>query len=230
MIANRHSGFAAALARCWVFAAVILVAISSRQAWGCYVHSGQYQGLQANHALTIPVSVATREAIVSGELRDIPRRDSTQRLLALQQLTTIVGLFARKSSNAEATAAPDFALLLTESGLWTGFSAVGDNAWQVRQHLSGPRENDIILIVSDPAMAALLQGRMSVDQAVQQGVLAASDASPSSQRSLAAFSHFVDGFAQSGFARFRLDKNLPNIRFSNPLSSIVKTGSKPINR
>lgn len=201
--------------------------LSMPQALGCFVHTGSYQGLTVQHALSIPVSLSTREAIVAGELEDIPRDTSGARAAALKQLVAVVGLFGKVSERDNSAAAvPSFAVLLTESGLWTGFRTLEGQGWQVRQHLSGPAAQDVVIVVSDPAMAALLKGDMTVAQAADKGLLRTADGSPESKRSLDAFAGLVDGFAHSPYARFRLKKTLPSFGFANPLSSVADSRNR----
>jgi hypothetical protein len=189
----------------------------------CYVHSGQYQGLKVQHALSVPVSLATRQALVDGELRDIPRATAEQRTAALKQLTAVVGFFGKQAERdvVPAADAPSFAVLLTESGLWTGFTPTSSGKWQVRQHLSDPGQDDVVIVLSDPTMAALLQGRLTVAQAAERGLLeSAASGSSGVKRSEAAFSQLVDRFAQSNYAGFELRPKLPVFGFTNPISSI----------
>ena len=198
---------------------VVLVIYSmlypENSAFACYVHQGQIQGLQTRHELSVPVSVATWQAIHTGQLTDIPRATEEQRLAALQQVSTIVGLFGKYSESCSNAAVPGFAVLLTESGLWTGFSAQNKETWKVRQHLSGPAENDVVLVISDPAMATLLQGKMTVEQSIQNGLLEISDV-PEAEQSLMCFSHLISKFSQTNLARFKVDGKIPKLRFSRP--------------
>jgi hypothetical protein len=209
---------------CFTAFAVVLVGLAqgTGEAFACYVHRGQYQGLQVSHALSVPVSVSTRQAIVAGNLRDIPRATAGERQLALQQLAAVVGFFGKLSEDTQAPTAPDFAVLLTESGLWTGFSITTNDQWRVRQHLSGPKDTDVVIALSDPTMAALLQGRMTVEHAAAQGLLETAEVSAASQRrSLATFDRFVDRFARSNYAGFQLKPKLPDFRSANSLSSVI---------
>jgi hypothetical protein len=219
----RHQRHAAARACFTAFAAALVgLAQGTSEAFACYVHSGQYQGFQVSHALSVPVSVSTRQAIVDGNLRDIPRATASERRLALKQLAAVVGFFGKLSESGQTPAAPDFAVLLTESGLWTGFSTEPNDQWRVRQHLSGPKDTDVVIALSDPTMAALLQGRMTVERAVAQGLLETAEVSAASQRrSLVAFDRFIDRFARSNYAGFQLIPKLPDFRSANPLSSVI---------
>jgi hypothetical protein len=159
-----------------------LVAVSSGlilidEAAACYIHSRQVSGLQVGHPLSIPVSLSTREAIIAGDLLDIPRATEQQRLSSLRELSGAVDDFALLLRDSEFTKRQDFAVFLTESGLWTGFSYSDDESWRVQQHLSGPGSSDIIIVVSDAAMVALLNGKMTVAQALRSGVLRSEQAS-----------------------------------------------------
>ena len=198
--------------------------LSVPPALGCFVLTGSVQGFTVQHALSLPVSLSTRQAIVAGELEDIPRDTTAARTAALQQLVAIVGLFGKVSERHDsASAVPDFAVLLTESGLWTGFNALAGQGWQVRQHLEGPAAQDVVIVVSDPAMAALLKGNMTVAQAADKGLLRTADGSAESEHSLEAFAALVERFAESPYAKFRLKDKLPSFGFAEPLSSV--TGS-----
>jgi len=188
----------------------------------CYVHSGQYQGLTVQHALSVPVSLATRQALVAGDLRDIPRATAEQRTAALKQLTAIVGFFGKQAERGVVAAedTPGFAVLLTESGLWTGFTPTLSGTWRVRQHLSGPKADDIVIVLSDPTMVALLQGRMTAAQASEKGLLETATESPAGKLSEVAFGQLIDRFARSNYAGFELRRKLPVFGFTNPISSI----------
>jgi hypothetical protein len=211
-----------------VFAAVLAGLMEgANDAAACYVHKGQYQGLQVSHALSIPVSVSTRQAIVAGDLEDIPRATESNRQAALKQLTAIVGFFGKLSASGPMPSAPDFAVLLTESVLWTGFSVGTEGRWRVHQHLSGPADDDVVIVVSDPTMAALLKGRLSVELAAEKGLIDTAQGSALSQQlSLAAFGQFVDRFAASHYAGFRLKPELPRFQFANPLTSLAEVRTR----
>lgn len=66
-------------------------------------------------------------------------------------------------------AAP-LAVLLIEPGIWTRLTPRAA-AWAVTEHADGPKENDIALIVSEPALRDLIDGRLSGDAALERGVV-----------------------------------------------------------
>jgi hypothetical protein len=76
-------------------------------------------------------------------------------------------------------------------------------------------------------MAALLQGRLTVELAAKKGFIDTAQGSASSQQlSLATFGQFVDRLPDSHYAGFRLKSELPRSQCSSPLSSLAKVLKK----
>ena len=191
-------------ARALTCALVLIIAlVNNEQANACYVHAGQYQGLQIENAASIPVSVATRRAILAGEIEDIPRNTRQERIEALQRLGFIVSVFGNYSKKRPVLAVASFSVFLTESGLWTRFYAK-DKYWIVQHHINSPQPGDTIIVISDPAMVALLSGKIKPKMASELGVLHAQGNEEGIKSSLVAFEDFTSAFASSHYAQFDL--------------------------
>ena len=192
-------------ARALTWALVSLIAlVNNENAVACYVHTGQYQGLQIENAASIPVSVATRRAILAGEIEDIPRTTRQERIEALKRLAYIVSVFGNISQEKPVHApTTSFSVFLTESGLWTRFYAE-DKSWNVQQHRTSPEPGDTVVVISDPAMMSLLKGEIDPEKATKLGVLHAEGDVASIESSLTAFGHLISAFASSNYANFNL--------------------------
>jgi hypothetical protein len=57
-------------------------------------------------------------------------------------------------------------VLFVESGLWTRFAAGA-----AEFHAAGPQPGDAVIVTSEAVVAAILDRRMSADQAVERGLL-----------------------------------------------------------
>ena len=194
-------------ARALTWALVSLIAlVNNENAVACYVHTGQYQGLQIENAASIPVSVATRRAILAGEIEDIPRTTREERIEALKRLAYIVSVFGNISQEKPAhPPATSFSIFLTESGLWTRFYAE-DMSWIVQQHRTSSEPGDTVIVISDPAMMALLKGEINSKMANELGVLITEGDKENSKTSLIAFGQLTSAFASSNYANFDLRK------------------------
>ena len=191
-------------ARALTCALVLIIApVNSEQATACYVHSGQSQGLQVENAASIPVSVATRRAILAGEIQDIPRNTRQERIEALRRLGFIFSVFGNYSKERPILPVASFSVFLTESGMWTRFY-VEDKNWIVQHHITSPQPGDTIIVISDPAMVALLKGEIAPDKANELGVLHAQGNEDGIKSSLIAFGDFTSAFANSHYAQFDL--------------------------
>lgn len=199
------------------FPAIVLGLLAIGELPACYLHGGQMLGLQTAHPLSIPVSVATRRAIESGELPEIPQSSAARREAALQRFTLVFGLFGQISQGHKAPPAPAFSVFLTESGLWTRFSFDDIQGWKVQQHRSGPTREDLILVAADTLMAALLRGEFSVERAANSGLLDTDASTADARDSLMAFDTLISAFRKTPYARFRLTAANPGMSFTDAL-------------
>lgn len=162
--------------------------------WACKLHiPTNYDGLGAAHPASVPVSLATRQAVVSKSLVDIPRATKQQKHTALAQ---IEGRF-RELIGAAPKIVPDtplaFSIYLTESNHWAHFDYDG-NGWTVIEDHPLDHQDDVTLVLSDTALMNLLSKSMEPQKARELGVLAVSGKADAQARVLQVFSRFLDAY------------------------------------
>jgi hypothetical protein len=123
-------------------------------------------GVSVVHPTSIPVAVAIHEAVRDGRLMpvgDVPaplalvRANGAMRTLAM-------------ALQSETSDLPPVALVLVEAHLWGRVVPGGGPAsWQA--HADGPANGDVIVVTGEPALAALLDGRLRWDAAIASGLV-----------------------------------------------------------
>ena len=76
------------------------------------------------------------------------------------------------------------AVLLVEGSLWTRYYVDADRL-VCEPHASGPLAGDAIIVTAEAVLRALLIGRLSIDRAIDQVLIAAVDAPNSTQSTVA---------------------------------------------
>lgn len=113
---------------------------------------------------SLSVALNTQNAIGNGQLQPLPALD--RELANLRLLTRLDQLRARLE---DAGLNGDFALLVVDTGHWARFE--GKQAKVRMLPHSGPLIYDPILLASEAVLSALLEGRLSISEAEQAGLL-----------------------------------------------------------
>ena len=123
-------------------------------------------GVSVVHPTSIPVAVAIHAAVRDGRLA--PLADAPAPLALLRANAAM-----RTLATALQSATPDLppvALVLVEAHLWgRAVPGAGPTSWQA--HADGPASGDVIVVTGEPALAALLDGRLRWDAAVASGLV-----------------------------------------------------------
>lgn len=115
------------------------------------------------------------EARRTGSLKRLIEPDAN-RLFAFQRLLRVVRTFeghmrsAARQSVSAGSSPPSVAMLLVESMLWVRFpETLAEGSAQV--HVAAPVPGDLVLVLGDDAMAAIVDGKLDIAQAEQRGFL-----------------------------------------------------------
>jgi hypothetical protein len=123
-------------------------------------------GVSAVHPSSIPVAVAIHAAVSEGRLTplaDVPaplaliRANGAMRNLAM-------------ALQSDASGLPPVAFVLVEAHLW-GRAVAGAGRISFQAHAEGPASGDVIVVTGEPALAALLDGRLRWDAAIASGLV-----------------------------------------------------------
>jgi len=154
--------------------AAAMVAMAAAAMQGAPAGACGYDGLMADlavaHPRSIEVALAVRDAFDHKELRALAPVPSALGLVRangmLQNFRPLVASIAG-SSNSSATS---IAVLLIEAGLWTRYSITATSV-VVELHVSGPQEGEPVVVTSEAALRALLDGALTPARAGELGVL-----------------------------------------------------------
>src|SRR5512137_493191 len=151
---------AAAIAALGVLGATVPAAA---HACGYHVTIG---GVSVVHPTSIPVAVAIHAAVRDGRLAPIAEAPAPLALLRANGAMRTLAM-ALQSENPDL---PPVALVLVEAHLWGRVvPGAGPTSWQA--HADGPASGDVIVVTGEPALAALLDGRLRWDAAVASGLV-----------------------------------------------------------
>jgi len=123
-------------------------------------------GVSVVHPSSIPVAVAIHAAVGEGRLAPLAEAPAP---LALVRAIGAMRNFAAalQSDNPEL---PPVAFVLVEAHLWGRVvPGAGSSSWQA--HADGPASGDVIVVTGEPALAALLDGRLRWDAAITSGLV-----------------------------------------------------------
>ncbi len=157
-----------------VVVALLAATAGSSAARACGYDAGM-PDLAAAHPRSIAVAIAVRDAFDRGTVRplpDVPLRDGYARASGLLRG------FGRLIPAAAGVQSGSVTLLLIESGLWARYEVTGHGV-EAELHVDGAREHEPVIITSEAAVSALINGTLELGRAVQLGVLVAVVAGPS---------------------------------------------------
>lgn len=146
----------------------------------CGYHSGLGKGLVPAHPRSIEVAVAIREALDRQVVEAPPRLPAWTQLARVGRW--LDNLQQRLAIGADADAPlPPVALVLVESGLWARYG-VHDRKVTLAFHVAGPTVGDVVALTGEPVLKGLLDGSISAERALAEGILVVSDSSSSGAR------------------------------------------------
>lgn len=138
----------------------------------CGFHGGLGDGFSAMHPKSMTVAFAISDAV---DAKLLDRRIVAPKLvdmLGLHRATQrLERLRAELQSKAPDTAVPVFSLLLIESGLWSRYTADG-GALRLVVHTEAPPAGEAVVVTGDAVLAAIVTGRLTVDDALRRGLIA----------------------------------------------------------
>jgi len=146
----------------------------------CGYHGGLGGGLAPAHPRSIEVAIAVRDALDRQVIEAPPR------LPALTQFARI-GRWLEQVRQRLAVAGdpepplPPIALVLIESRLWARYSP-HDGKVALAPHVEGPTTGDVVVLTGEPVLKGLLDGSISVERAIAEGILVVSGSSTSDAR------------------------------------------------
>jgi hypothetical protein len=149
-----------------VAAVAMLAAMLPGPASGCGYDAQIGGGISTAHAASVPVAMAVGEAVSAGRL-SLPAEAPPP--LALMRANGAMRTFAAVLKPGVGTL-PPVALVLIEAHLW-GRITSGPDGVRFEPHVAGPAAGDVILVTAEPALKALLDGRMTWEAALAAGLV-----------------------------------------------------------
>jgi hypothetical protein len=110
--------------------------------------------------------MAIGDAVATGRLLALP--DASSRA-ALARASAAMQAFADGLDPA-AAGLPSIAIVLVEAHLW-GRTAAGPQGPRFTPHVAGPYVGDVIVVTGEPALDALVAGRITWEAAVASGIV-----------------------------------------------------------
>ncbi|WP_157651347.1 hypothetical protein [Dechloromonas denitrificans] len=138
----------------------------TQSASACGLEGGLGDAFSAAHEGSLDVAFATRDAIASGWLIPDPVLETEA---AHDRADERLQMFAAGLPFARHGARP-FAVLLVESGVWTRVSPKAGR-WSLATHIEKPGSSETAVLTSEPALRKMVDGQLSADQALSNGVL-----------------------------------------------------------
>jgi hypothetical protein len=123
-------------------------------------------GVSVVHPSSIPVAVAIGTAVSEGRLAPLAEAPAP---LALVRANGAMRTFAM-ALRTDSAGLPPVAFVLVEAHLW-GRAVPGPGQVSFQAHADGPASGDVIVVTGEPALAALLDGRLRWDAAIASGLV-----------------------------------------------------------
>ena len=147
--------------------ALLAATLAAPPAGSCGFH-GQLADIAAAHPRSLDVAFALRDAYDRGELAELPALPPALGYLRARKLLVD---FAAQVSAVAGDGRGSVAVLLVESGLWTRYAIDGSRA-SAAPHVDGPQPGEHVLLTSEAALAAIVEGRLTAERAASVGLLA----------------------------------------------------------
>lgn len=164
-------------------AALCLLAESAPPAAACAFDGGAAAGLfdggfEARYPKSSTVYFAIVDAVEQGILDKSAFQPVTPGPAGYWKAVGRLDSMARRLSAVAARSHPEHAIsvVLIESNLWARFEP-GAQGYGMTAHVAGARQGDVVLVTSEGGIAAVLDGRLPVEVALDRGLIAI-DAGP----------------------------------------------------
>lgn len=147
----------------------VYLGLAPQQALACGYHAMLGDGFSASYAGSLDVAMALRAAIDRGQVRE-PQALSGQ--LGLMRASMYVQRLSQllQPGFTASTKPRQVAVLLVESGLWSRIHLDG-RAMSFEPHIAAPSVEEAVLVISEGALAAMLDGSVSVQAGRETGLL-----------------------------------------------------------
>jgi len=149
-----------------VAAQCLIWALAAAPAGACGYHGLIGDSFSASYPGSIDVAIALRTALDRNQLKAAPGMPP---LMGLVRSTRWLEDFGRWAGQ-HAAAAPDFAVLLVEPGLWTRYRRQG-GGFAMEPHVAAPAAGEVVVITGETALQALVERRLTLADALKTGVL-----------------------------------------------------------
>jgi hypothetical protein len=158
---------------------------AARPAAACGYHGVLGDGFSAQHASSMNVAFALRDAADAGVIEPKQLNPKFADMLALHRATQrLEKLREALQHTADGASPPAFSLLLIESGMWNDFSVEGE-AVRLKVHVDAPARGGAAVVTGDAVLAAIAAGRLSAAEALRRGLVVV-DGPPELAQALAA--------------------------------------------
>jgi hypothetical protein len=147
-----------------MLATLIFATLSTSPALACGLDGAMNNPFTTAYPGSFGVALGTQQAVGSGQLFALPELDAKAAAARLEARLDQLRVRLEKTGLKGG-----FAVLVVDSGHWARFSTSGA-AVQVHLH-AAPAIYDSVLLTSEPALAALLDGQLTMDNAKQAGLV-----------------------------------------------------------
>jgi hypothetical protein len=120
---------------------------------------------------SLHVVSAVWSAQLDGQIARSELRAGAQPLLGYHQAVARLGAFRDRLSTAITGGdVPPFSVVLIGPMLWTNYRPIG-TALDMTPHAGGPLSGDVVIVTDVPVIAALVEGRVTAQQARELGLM-----------------------------------------------------------
>lgn len=147
-----------------LLAAALVAALGIAPAGACGLHGTIDNPFTTSYPGSLGVALGTRQAVDNGQLAALPELDGEAAHERLEER-----LDQLRARLEKARLKGNFALFVVESGHWARFAANGRSV-RFAVH-AAPAGDEPVLLTSEAALAALLDGRLNAETARQAGLV-----------------------------------------------------------
>jgi hypothetical protein len=169
----------------------LLLGASASPAAACAFDGGAAAGLfdgsfEARYPKSSTVYFAIVDAVEQGILEKSAFQPVTPGPAGYWKAVGRLDSMARRLSAVAARSHPEQAIsvVFIESNLWARFEP-GAQGYGMTAHIAGARQGDVVLVTSEGGIAAVLDGRLPVEAALERGLIAI-DAEPAAGEAIKA--------------------------------------------
>jgi hypothetical protein len=130
-------------------------------------YDGLIGELSAAHPGSLSVAFALHDALARDELKALAPMPPLFGLMRANRMANDFGEQVKQMTGGVGSSA---SVLLIESGLWTRFTFRAGGV-VVEPHVAGPKDGEAVIITSEAALNAILDGRLSIEQGLEKGLL-----------------------------------------------------------